>query len=82
MPGMSGPQLAKEIERRFPDVKVLFISGYAAPDEAGIPLIPYLQKPYTTVELIEALDALCAVTADAPPPTPQKTPAGQPSSRN
>ena len=57
MPGMSGSQLTREIERRSPDVKVLFVSGYAAPDEAGTPLVPYLQKPYTTVELIEALDA-------------------------
>ena len=76
MPGMSGPQLAREIERRSPDVKVLFVSGYAAPDEAGTPLVPYLQKPYTTVELIEALDALCAVAPDTPGPTPQETSAG------
>ena len=82
MPGMSGPQLAREIERRSPDVKVLFVSGYAAPDEAGTPLVPYLQKPYTTVELIEALDALCAVGPDAPAPTPQETSAGQSSSRH
>ena len=82
MPGMSGPQLAREIERRSPDVKVLFVSGYAAPDEARTPLVPYLQKPYTTVELIEALDALCAVGPDAPAPTPQETSAGQSSSRH
>ncbi len=82
MPGMSWPQLAREVERRFPDVKVLFISGYAAPDEAGIPLVPYLQKPFTTIELLKALDDLCAVTPDAPAPAPEKTPAGRIGSRN
>ena len=50
--------------------------------EAGIPLVPYLQKPFTTMELLKALDDLCAVTPDAPAPTPEKTPAGRIGSRN
>jgi CheY-like chemotaxis protein len=34
MPGMSGPQLAAEYVRRFPGVRVLFMSGYTE-DELG-----------------------------------------------
>ena len=51
MPNMSGGELAKEIGRRRPDVKFLFVSGYAGKtvlDHKVVDLeMNFLQKPYT-----------------------------------
>lgn len=60
--GMNGVDLAHEMRRRRPGVRVLFTSGYAAPDvieegrmtaQAG-----WLAKPYRTEDLERALRAL------------------------
>lgn len=49
MPGMSGTELAKHLRMIKPELKLLFISGYA--DDVGIgdgdPASAYLQKPFT-----------------------------------
>jgi len=51
MPGMSGRDLADELQRRFPGLKVLFMSGYT--DDAIVhqgfldPGLAFLQKPFT-----------------------------------
>jgi PAS domain S-box-containing protein len=56
MPGMSGRELASEMLRRRPDIRVLFISGY--PGESILqrgfvkPGDAFLQKPFTPVELV------------------------------
>lgn len=56
-PEMSGAQLAAELVRRQPDLKVLFISGYANQDlTSPIPLPEgqeFLQKPFTMADLVE-----------------------------
>lgn len=55
MPGMSGPELAEQLTREQPTIKVLYISGYA--DEAlghhGIleEGVEFLQKPFTPQDL-------------------------------
>ncbi len=55
MPGMSGKTLAEELRARWPDIKVLFMSGY--PNEVihrhGLMNgnIEYLEKPFTPSEL-------------------------------
>ena len=55
MPGMSGPQLAELLARERPELRVLFVSGYA--DEAitrwGMPQAgsAFLQKPFNPVRL-------------------------------
>jgi CheY-like chemotaxis protein len=55
MPHMSGGQLAKELEVLRPNVKVLFVSGYAGKtlsDHAVIDLeTNFLQKPFTLKQL-------------------------------
>ena len=52
MPGMSGPELVRVVKNRWPDIRVLYMSGYADDDiddldrDAG-----FLQKPFTPSEL-------------------------------
>ena len=65
MPGMNGAELAKEIQTRYPSVRVLFMSAYS--DEALIEQgrlragVPVLEKPFEEEELArrvrEGLDA-------------------------
>ena len=64
MPGMSGPELAKEMLRGRPGIKVLLCSGYTGDSTIQGVLdasIPFLQKPFTAYSLAqkvrEALDA-------------------------
>ena len=58
MPQMTGAQLAQEIARRRPGLKVLLATGYAElPAEAGTGL-PLLSKPFTQAELAAALARL------------------------
>jgi len=59
MPGMNGRELALELRRRFPDMPVIFMSGYT--DEistetgAGGGSALFIQKPFTAEELAAAL---------------------------
>jgi CheY-like chemotaxis protein len=58
MGGMSGLDLARELTRRYPETRVLFIAGY--PWE-GEPLPgPLLLKPFTGERLVEAVRQLLA----------------------
>lgn len=64
MPSMFGTDLANEIRRSRPDVRVLFMSGHARPAiPAGAPLPPdatLLQKPFLESELLEKLGRVIA----------------------
>jgi two-component system, cell cycle sensor histidine kinase and response regulator CckA len=62
MPDMDGQDLAIAIGRRFPEIKVLFLSGYTADAairrgdlQAGA---PFLQKPFEMFALAEAIREL------------------------
>jgi CheY-like chemotaxis protein len=65
MPRLSGPQLSERLARLHPEMKVLFMSGYAASSVAaqGVlkPGVAFLQKPITpealTRKVREVLDA-------------------------
>jgi two-component system cell cycle sensor histidine kinase/response regulator CckA len=55
MPEMDGPTLLKELRRRKPDLKIIFVSGYA--EEAFSKNIPegqhaFLPKPFTLKQLV------------------------------
>ena len=61
MPNVSGPALTSAIRARRPDVKVLFVSGYADELEAGIAQAPHtvlLHKPVTRQILVDQVGAL------------------------
>ncbi|MGI8524877.1 MAG: cell cycle histidine kinase CckA [Pseudolabrys sp.] len=59
MPEMDGPTLLKELRRRDPAVKIIFVSGYA--EEAFQKSLPsdqqydFLAKPFTLKQLVEAV---------------------------
>ncbi len=65
MPGMSGPELARDLARRQPDLRVLFMSGYAenAVIREGLrhPSAGFVEKPFSPEtlarEVRRALDA-------------------------
>ena len=55
MPGISGFELSKRLASNRPDMKVLFVSGYAEQETAkrafADPNVAYLQKPFGPAEL-------------------------------
>ena len=64
MPGASGPMLAERLRRRWPGIRILYMSGYPG-DELGAhgildPDTALLQKPFTAQELLVAVRAALA----------------------
>jgi signal transduction histidine kinase/CheY-like chemotaxis protein len=58
MPGMSGTELARQLQVSRPSVKVLVISGYA--ETQGVaPDLPRLTKPFRSDDLAASLNASC-----------------------
>lgn len=59
MPGANGAEVAVAIREREPDVKILFVSGYADSSvlEAATGNAPVLRKPFRPVELATAVRA-------------------------
>ena len=59
MPEMDGPTLLKELRRRNPNVKIIFVSGYA--EEAFSKNLPdqekyeFLAKPFTLKQLVSTV---------------------------
>jgi two-component system, cell cycle sensor histidine kinase and response regulator CckA len=54
MPGMSGLDLATHAQRLYPDLRVIFISGYFRPANV---LGRFLKKPFNVAELAAAVKA-------------------------
>jgi two-component system cell cycle sensor histidine kinase/response regulator CckA len=56
MPEMDGPTLMKELKRRNPEIKIIFVSGYAEDAfEKGLPdsqHFEFLPKPFTLKQLV------------------------------
>ena len=55
MPGMTGPDMVKEIQKTHPDLKIIFISGYTEDAFVGTGLenedLNFLQKPFNLKDL-------------------------------
>ena len=69
MPGLRGPDLARHIRSRRPEVKVLYVSGFQPPG-AGDPALSqketaFLQKPFTRTALLTRVRALLDATTGA-----------------
>jgi signal transduction histidine kinase/CheY-like chemotaxis protein len=58
MPHQSGPEVARAIRLLYPDIKVLFVSGYPQGAERELPAESFLQKPYDRDTLGAKLAAL------------------------
>ncbi|MBV9240032.1 MAG: response regulator [Xanthobacteraceae bacterium] len=69
MPEMDGPALLKELRKRSPDLKIIFVSGYA--EEAFAKSLPdggqfeFLAKPFTLKQLIAKVKDTMAQGAQA-----------------
>jgi two-component system, cell cycle sensor histidine kinase and response regulator CckA len=55
--GLAGPDLAERLRSRWPDLRVLFVSGYTSDALEGRGSA-FLQKPFTRAELTEAVRTL------------------------
>ena len=70
MPAMSGDDLAREIRRRDPDAKVLFVTGYNEALFQARPVLwhgeTFLDKPFTPASLLEAM-AMALYGSTTPP---------------
>ena len=64
MPEMDGPTLLRELRKRHPDLKVIFVSGYA--EEAFRKNLPegetfnFLPKPFSLKQLVETVKEIIA----------------------
>jgi PAS domain S-box-containing protein len=64
LPGISGEELAAEVRRRFPGLPVIVASGYGQSDGQSEGL-RFIGKPYSSVDLQQALDEVARRTATA-----------------
>ena len=69
MPGMSGIELATVLASEFPSIKVILATGFT--DSLGEPegelRLPRLAKPYTQLEIAQAIAAVATGTGNAVP---------------
>jgi DNA-binding response OmpR family regulator len=54
LPGMDGVSPSREVRARWPETKVVFMSGDATPDSVGGE--PFLSKPFALRELVGLVD--------------------------
>jgi two-component system, cell cycle sensor histidine kinase and response regulator CckA len=57
MPGMDGPTMVRQARQDRPDLKILFMSGYAEEqlrDSINVDNVSFLPKPFSVQELAEA----------------------------
>ena len=69
MPGMSGPELARQLLMSRPDLRIIFASGYSGDSLIRVGAresVPYLAKPFSTPALL----ALVRDVLDSPAPDP------------
>ena len=74
MPGMDGPTVARRIRERYPDLPILFMSGYAEEQlrrSIDLDRVAFLPKPFSVQQLAEAArDALAAGETGVGAPVP------------
>ena len=60
MPGMNGIALAAKVRSEYPDVEVLYISGFVSDLLDDIPIEHFLPKPFASADLVQCVQRLCA----------------------
>ncbi len=61
MPGISGPELVRIVKERWPEIRVLYMSGYADDEIEDLDRgAAFLQKPFTPSELTAKIAAVLA----------------------
>ncbi len=64
MPGMDGIELARRATKMYPDLKVMFITGFAAfaldKKNGSLPHAKVLQKPFHLKDLVDEVSRLFA----------------------
>ena len=64
MPSMDGPTMARRVRARYPDIPILFMSGYAEEQlrkSIDLDNVAFLPKPFSVQQLAEAArDVLAA----------------------
>lgn len=69
MPHMSGSELVERLREAYPELKVIFMSGYTGASNASIhkslemPGVAFLQKPFRLNNLISQVEDLIGVKA-------------------
>ncbi|GMV82441.1 MAG: hypothetical protein AMXMBFR7_36250 [Planctomycetota bacterium] len=70
MPNLGGLELAEKLRERFPEMRILFTSGYTADSEAVQPVPQqhqdFLQKPYSLMELLQKVRKILDTPAALP----------------
>lgn len=68
MPGMSGHEMAQKLSQRFPEIRLLYTSGYTEDGAARQELLQegtaFLGKPYTVADLARAVQRAMTVRRD------------------
>jgi CheY-like chemotaxis protein len=64
LPGISGEELAAEVQRRFPGLPVIIASGYGK-SESQPGNVRFIGKPYSSIDLQQALDEVARKGATA-----------------
>jgi len=62
MPGMGGRELIERVRQLDPAAKILCTSGYVMPQDKQMD-VPYLQKPFTALDLVKRVKALLPTAA-------------------
>jgi signal transduction histidine kinase/ActR/RegA family two-component response regulator len=70
MPEMTGPELVREVSRLYPDMAVLFVTGYVgeASEAGGLSGYDLLRKPFTVAALAEAVATALSRHPSGQPP--------------
>ena len=58
MPELGGIELWQKLKEKYPEIKVLFISGYPKEKEEFLSDDNFLPKPFTTKELLDRVTNL------------------------
>ena len=60
MPRMDGIALGRKVQADYPDIKVLYISGFVSDMLQQIPIERFLRKPFASGDFVQSVQRLCA----------------------